>query len=103
MRPKFRKRFFLYLSFKLIFLLALSFSSYSSTVFVNSVPALQTAINSAQAGDVIIWKDGKYVDVKINFVGNGSIGIPIVLKAQTAGNVSFSGSSKISLSGSYLL
>lgn len=89
-------------SFSLITILLLCFQVNASEFFVGNVNEFDQSLSNSKAGDVIIWKDGKYVDVKINFVGNGSIGIPIVLKAQTAGNVSFSGSSKIQLSGSYL-
>jgi poly(beta-D-mannuronate) lyase len=56
------------------------------------------------AGDEICWKDGNYVDIKINFFpkANGTPQKPIILKAQTAGKVSFSGNSTISIGGNYL-
>ena len=89
-------------SLSLIIFLLLFFQVKATEFLVGNVNEFEKALSNSKAGDVIIWKDGKYVDVKINFVGNGKVGIPIVLKAQTAGKVSFSGSSKIQLSGSYL-
>ncbi len=89
-------------SLSLIIFLLLFFQVKATEFVVGNLNEFEKALSNSKAGDVIIWKDGNYVDVKINFVGNGADGIPIVLKAQTAGKVSFSGSSKIQLSGSYL-
>lgn len=69
---------------------------------VGNLTEFEQALLKSKAGDVIVWKDGKYENLKINFRGVGLPKKPIILKAQTAGKVSFSGSSQILLSGSYL-
>jgi poly(beta-D-mannuronate) lyase len=73
-------------------------------ISVSTVAELEAALTIVQAGDVIVWKDGKYKDIKINFYpkAKGTAEKPIVLKAQTAGKVVFSGSSKLSIGGVYL-
>lgn len=83
---------------------AFTFRSTSEAFLVSDVAELEAALAKVKAGDVIIWKDGKYKDIKINFnpKASGTAEKPIVLKAQTVGKVSFSGSSKISIGGNYL-
>jgi poly(beta-D-mannuronate) lyase len=95
----------------LVFLCALlacatphSTTTKATEYLVSNTTELNAALAKAQAGDVIVWKDGHYKDVKINFMStnNGTAEKPIVLKAQTAGKVSFSGSSQLSIGGKYL-
>jgi poly(beta-D-mannuronate) lyase len=76
----------------------------SNDIPVSNIDELNAALAKAQAGDVIVWKNGNYQDVKINFkpTNNGTAQKPIVLKAQTAGKVVFSGSSNIAIGGEYL-
>ena len=72
--------------------------------FVANTEEFNAALQKVKAGDCIIWKNGHYTDVKINFLPNNS-GIPdkpIILKAETPGNVAFSGSSQICIGGDYL-
>ena len=71
---------------------------------VSDITEFNTALSKVKAGDVIVWKDGNYKDIKINFNPkvSGAEGKSIVLKAQTAGKVVFSGSSKIALGSDYL-
>jgi poly(beta-D-mannuronate) lyase len=71
---------------------------------VSNITELNAALAKAQAGDVLVWKDGNYKDIKINFKpnSNGTAEKPIVLKAQTAGKVVFSGNSQLSIGGEYL-
>jgi poly(beta-D-mannuronate) lyase len=78
--------------------------SLPTEFIVSDVTELNAALAKVQAGDVIVWKDGKYKDIKINFnpKTNGTADKPIILKAQTAGKVTFSGSSKIAIGGEYL-
>jgi poly(beta-D-mannuronate) lyase len=83
-------------------LLFLCFQANATEFIINNLNEFETALSKSKAGDVIVWKDGNYVDIKINFKGNGTAEKPIVLKAQTAGKVSFSGNSQLLLSGNYL-
>jgi poly(beta-D-mannuronate) lyase len=88
--------------FSIISLLFLCFRAHATEFIVNNLNEFETALSKSNAGDVIVWKDGNYEDIKINFKGNGTAERPIVLKAQTAGKVSFSGNSQLLLSGNYL-
>jgi poly(beta-D-mannuronate) lyase len=83
------------------FINKLSAESYT----VGSVAEMNGLMHKVQPGDVIIWKDGAYADVKINFQPkqNGKAGLLIVLKAQTAGKVLFTGNSQLLVNGEYLL
>ncbi|HSN59458.1 MAG TPA: polysaccharide lyase 6 family protein [Ferruginibacter sp.] len=93
--------------FSLIFIILLSvvgFSVKAEEYLVATAVELKDALQKVKAGDVVIWKDGSYADMKINFQPkqNGSADLWIVLKAQTAGKVIFKGSSQLILNGSYL-
>ena len=69
---------------------------------VSNLKEFEEVAFKAKAGNVIVWKEGKYENIKINFRANGNAENPIILKAQTDGKVSFSGNSQILLSGNYL-
>ena len=72
--------------------------------FVANTEEFNAALQNVKAGDFIIWKNGNYTDLKINFLPNknGTIDKPIVLKAETPGRVAFSGSSQICIGGDFL-
>ncbi len=53
-------------------------------------------------GDTIIMTNGSWMDQSILFKSSGNATQPIVLKAQTAGQVILSGTSHIGISGNYL-
>jgi len=76
----------------------------NSEYLVNNDQELNAALTKVQPGETIIWKNGSYQDVKINFKpkAKGTAEKPIVLKVQTAGKATFSGSSQIFLNGEYL-
>ena len=65
----------------------------------------ESALKKVNPGDVIIWKDGNYLDIKIDFtpLNNGTSEHPIYFKAQTAGKVSFSGNSQLFIGGNFLV
>lgn len=71
---------------------------------VASESDLKSALTKAKGGDVIIWKNGTYNNVKINFETNtkGTVDQPIILKVQTAGKAVFTGSSQLLVKGEYL-
>ena len=71
-------------------------------VRVSTVSALNDALKLAAPGDVIVWEDGEYSDLKIHFKAQGAEGSPILLRAATPGKVVLKGASQIKLSGSYL-
>ena len=87
-------------SFLLCSALTLSLASAApvlgATTTVSSIPALQTAINGANAGDIIILQNGSYSTssaVTINRTGTQTA--PIVIEAQTTGGVTLTGSGAI--------
>ena len=82
-----------------------SFNIKATEYLVGTTYEFENVLTKVKAGDFIIWKDGKYSDVKIDFspLSIGTSEKPIVLKAKTAGKVSFSGSSQLFISGNYLI
>lgn len=81
-----------------------SFQLASAQIRVNDPEQFKAALTEVNAGDTIVWKNGRYTDLKIDFspVRNGSPGHTIVLKAETAGKVLLSGRSQILIGGDYL-
>ncbi|MFI1743580.1 chondroitinase-B domain-containing protein [Thalassobellus sediminis] len=64
---------------------------------------LQIAINKAKAGDEIVLKNGVWKDVEIDFIGQGTEENPIILRAETDGEVFIEGVSKLTFGGEYLV
>jgi hypothetical protein len=83
--------------FYLSIILLISGSLKASTINVSSVPALQTAINNATAGDVIILADGTYLNNTLN-IGKSNI----TVKAATPGGVFLNGTNDININGNYI-
>jgi poly(beta-D-mannuronate) lyase len=79
--------------FALLLGLALALAASAATTSVNSLSALQTAINSAVAGDEIVVQNGTYTStaaITINRVGEP--GSPILIRAESVGGVTIGGS-----------
>lgn len=74
----------------------------SNTLIVSNSSELQDAISKAQAGDNIIMANGIWKDVQIKFYGKGTKEKPIVLKAETAGEVFIEGASNLKIGGNFL-
>lgn len=72
-------------------------------VTVNDTDSFNAALKAAKPGTIILWADGTYSDVAVKMQAAGQEGTPIILRAQTPGNVVFKGQSSITLSGSYLV
>lgn len=87
----------------LLFIISLKIEA--TEYLVGTTYEFESILTKVKAGDFIIWKNGIYSDIKIDFspLSNGTSEKPIVLKAQTAGKVSFSGSSQLFISGNYLV
>ena len=64
----------------------------AATSNVSSVPALQTAINNATSGDVIILANGTYLNNTLNIGKNN-----ITVKSATPGGVFFNGTNDINI------
>ncbi len=75
-----------------------------------SVDANRTLITTASAinngswaaGDTIVWQNGSYTNQTVTLKTNGSASQPVVLMAQTPGQVLMSGTSHFLISGSYI-
>src|SRR5215813_15529570 len=68
-------------------------TTFAATYEVNSIPDLQTRINSAVAGDVIIVHNGVYTtSASITVNRTGTPTDPIRIVAQTVGGVEITGS-----------
>jgi poly(beta-D-mannuronate) lyase len=88
-------------------LLILTFCFYScnkvnNNILVSNIKELNKAINNSGPGDHIVLKDGIYKDVEIKFVGEGTKDNPIILRAETPGNVFIEGKSNLEISGIFL-
>ena len=63
-----------------------------SNTFITNIDNLKNAINSASAGDTITVKNGSYdSEGSITITNNGMEGKPIVVRAETVGNVELKG------------
>ena len=80
----------------------ISLLANANEILVSSNEELKTALKNIAPGDTIILKDQTWTDVKIDFIAQGTAEKPIVLKAQTPGNVILNGTSRIIISGQYL-
>ena len=71
---------------------------------VNDVQQFNLLMKKINAGDIIVWKNGVYADVKIDFnpASKGTLANSIYLKAETPGKVIFTGSSQLLLDGTGL-
>ena len=69
----------------------------------SSIDEYNALIKEAKAGDVITLKNGIWKDVKLNAHGNGEKGNPIIVKAETAGQVIISGNSTLNIYGEYVI
>ncbi len=80
----------------LLLMLTLSFviPVTATEVTVSSVSALQTAINSAASGDVLVLTNGTYSNSTLN-IGTSNI----TVRAQTPGGVFLNGTNNITISG----
>lgn len=81
----------------LTIVLFISVSLKAATINVNSISALQSAINNATSGDVIILADGTYINATLN-IGKSNI----TVKAAIPGGVFLNGTNDININGNYV-
>jgi poly(beta-D-mannuronate) lyase len=90
----------------LILITILSFISIKTNaqdILVSNISEYNNAIKSAKAGTIIILENGIWKDVKLNAYGKGEDGNPIIVKAETAGEVIISGNSTLNIYGEYII
>ncbi len=78
-------------------------SADATEYLVSSAAQITSAMQTAQPGDVLTMTDGDWTNQRIQFAGNGASGAPITLRAQTPGQVTLNGNSKINISGNWLV
>ncbi|MBW4889224.1 polysaccharide lyase 6 family protein [Mucilaginibacter sp. HMF5004] len=76
----------------LLLILGLCKTAFAGDIKVNSIDALQRAINNAKPGDVIVLANGKYTAIQdITVDRKGTPKQPIVICAESNGNAEISG------------
>jgi poly(beta-D-mannuronate) lyase len=82
-----------------LFLLSIISAANAETIKVNSITSLQTAINKALPGDVIVVGNGTYTTTESIIVGvKGTKEKPISIGAETRGGVEITGARGFTLS-----
>jgi poly(beta-D-mannuronate) lyase len=91
--------------FVLLLFIVFTLQVNATDYLVGTKTDFESVLTKVIPGDIIIWKEGKYSDIKIDFspLINGTQEFPIYLKAQTPGKVSFSGNSQLFIGGNYLV
>jgi len=84
-----------------ILLLLISSNSFARKTTVTAASAINNG--SWSAGDTIVMKSGTWTNQAISLKANGTVLQPVVLIAESPGNVILNGSSRLSLSGSYII
>ena len=85
------------ITFLLVLLCAVP-ALHAATVNVSSLSALQTAINNAAPGDIIILANGVYTaGTDITISKQGTAAAPITIQAQSIGGVEINGSAGINI------
>ena len=79
-------------------LLGLYNFAYAQHVTVSSISALQTAVNTASAGDTIVLTNGTYLNNTLTINSSN-----ITIKAQTSGGVFLNGTNAIIINGNFVL
>lgn len=86
-----------------LILLLFSFPIISQTTYNISDPG-QLEDQTYVAGDEIILANGIYdSDERIDFIGNGTSGNPIIFRAESPGGVKFTGGLQMNIGGDYVL
>ena len=91
------------ISFLILFSILSCQNQAGSEIKVKNNKELETAIANAQPGDVIEMSNGIWTDVEIIFEANGTEKAPIILKAETMGNVFIEGVSCLKFGGDHLI
>ena len=78
-------------------------SNIVNSIPVKNIQELNEAIDNATPGTEIVLANGVWKDAQINFYGMGTEKAPIVLRAETPGEVIIQGKSFLHLGGEYLI
>lgn len=86
----------------LITLFCFSSFLFPKNARVNNAAEIKNIMTSLQPGDTVTLQAGEWKDQQIVFTAEGTAEQPIVLKAESNGDVILNGSSKLRLSGSFI-
>lgn len=75
----------------------------SQEIMVSNVTEYNAAILKVNSGGIIVLKNGEWKNVNLLAHGNGTKNIPIIIKAETAGQVILSGNSSLSIYGNHII
>ncbi|MDB6034415.1 MAG: hypothetical protein JWM16_4753, partial [Verrucomicrobiales bacterium] len=77
--------------------------SHSADFVVSNMTQLASSMGSLKPGDSLVLATGKWANVDLLFKGKGTPAAPIYLRAQVLGKVFLTGSSRLRISGRYLV
>ena len=99
-----RKNMKLFKSLTLLLLAIVMLTSCGNKpgIIVENMAEFKEAVESAQAGDVIVMSNGIWKDAEMVFKAKGLVDKPIILKAETPGQVFVEGQSFLKIAGQYL-
>ena len=87
----------------LLFSLLFASSVSAAEVLVHDSKSLEEALKKSEPGDTIVLKNGEWADAKLKIRGEGTSEKPITIRAETPGEVIFTGDSRIGLAGEHLI
>lgn len=79
-----------------------AFAAMSADYIYSSTEASSISGKSFAAGDIITLRDGEWNNKALRLRGNGTQANPIIIRAQNAGKVIFTGSSTLSIEGKHI-
>ena len=71
--------------------------------FVSSESEIDDALSQVEPGDTIVLRNGTYTNFDIEFYADGTPDLPITFRAETPGQVTLNGTSKLFISGDSLI
>jgi len=87
----------------LIFLSSSALLSAQKTLLITKACELKSAIAKANAGDVLVLRNGEWKNLNIDFNANANASSPITLRAESPGKVILTGNSMLTFSKPYLI
>ncbi|OHA85535.1 MAG: hypothetical protein A2591_03985 [Candidatus Yonathbacteria bacterium RIFOXYD1_FULL_52_36] len=76
--------------------------SIGTVYTVSSVMQFNSRAGALLPGDELVVKNGIYTDWDLNVSSSGSVDVPIIIRAETPGGVTFGGASRIIVNGRYV-
>ena len=87
----------------IVLIIGLYINGAAKTHIVTTAHEIKSITSSVQPGDTIVMKNGEWKDQEIVLKVEGTEAQPIILKAETNGEVILNGSSNLRLSGSFII